>query len=60
VEARPGDPGAGPPATRRDDHVTAVSSVAYGFMGSQVLFAALEVGLFTELAAGPASLEELA
>ena len=29
-------------------------------MGSQALFAALEVGLFTELAAGPASLEELA
>lgn len=47
-------------AGRRDDGVTAVSSVAYGFMGSQALFAALEVGLFTELAAGPASLEELA
>src|SRR5262249_54262669 len=29
-------------------------------MGSQALFAALEIGLFTELAAGPASLEELA
>ena len=45
---------------RPDDGVTTVSSVAYGFMGSQALFAALEVGLFTELAAGPASLAELA
>jgi 2-hydroxy-4-(methylsulfanyl)butanoate S-methyltransferase len=45
---------------RRDDGITAVSSVAYGFMGSQALFAALEVGLFTELANGPASLGELA
>jgi 2-hydroxy-4-(methylsulfanyl)butanoate S-methyltransferase len=49
------------PATLRPDHnITAVSSVAYGFMGSQALFAALEVGLFTELAVGPASLDELA
>ena len=38
----------------------AISSVAYGFMGSQALFAALEVGLFTELTAGPASIAELA
>lgn len=37
-----------------------MSSVAYGFMGSQALFAALEVGLFTELSAGPATLGELA
>jgi SAM-dependent methyltransferase len=51
---------AGPPPARRDDGVTAVSSVAYGFMGSQALFAALELGLFTELAAGPAALEALA
>ena len=29
-------------------------------MGSQALFAALEIGLFTHLAAGPASLDELA
>jgi hypothetical protein len=29
-------------------------------MSSQALFAALEIGLFTELSAGPASLEELA
>jgi 2-hydroxy-4-(methylsulfanyl)butanoate S-methyltransferase len=49
-----------PTAARRDDGVTAVSSVAYGFMGSQALFAALEIGVFTELAAGPASLVALA
>ncbi len=47
-------------AARQDDAVTAVSSVAYGFMGSQALFAALEIGLFTELAAGPASAAALA
>jgi hypothetical protein len=29
-------------------------------MGSQALFAALEIGLFTELAVGPASSAELA
>lgn len=60
MEPRLGDSRVNPPAARPDDGVTAVSSVAYGFMGSQALFAALEVGLFTELAAGPASLEELA
>ena len=43
-----------------DEDITAVSSVAYGFMGSQALFAALEIGLFTEIAAGPASLDDLA
>jgi SAM-dependent methyltransferase len=48
------------PDTRRDDGITTVSSVAYGFMGSQALFSALEIGLFTELAAGPAGLGELA
>jgi 2-hydroxy-4-(methylsulfanyl)butanoate S-methyltransferase len=49
------------PATLRPEHdITAVSSVAYGFMGSQALFAALEIGLFTELATGPSSLDELA
>jgi 2-hydroxy-4-(methylsulfanyl)butanoate S-methyltransferase len=46
--------------SRPDHDITAVSSIAYGFMGSQALFAALEIGLFTELAAGPTSLEELA
>lgn len=45
--------------TRREDAITAVSSIAYGFMGSQALFAALEIGLFTELAASPASVDEL-
>jgi SAM-dependent methyltransferase len=60
VEPRPADPRTDPSASRPDRDITAVSSVAYGFMGSQALFAALEVGLFTELAAGPASLEELA
>ena len=44
---------------RPDDAVTAVSSVAYGFMGSQALFAALEIGLFSELESGPASAAEL-
>jgi hypothetical protein len=37
----------------------AISSIAYGFMGSQ-LFAALELGLFTELAEGPFEADELA
>jgi SAM-dependent methyltransferase len=60
METRPADPRDRPSAPRHDDGVTAVSSVAYGFMGSQALFAALEVGLFTELAAGPGSLAELA
>jgi SAM-dependent methyltransferase len=60
VEPRPEDARRSPAAGRRDDAVTAVSSVAYGFMGSQALFAALEIGLFTELAAGPASAAELA
>lgn len=64
MEPRPGhspsDPPADLPVARPDHDITAVSSVAYGFMGSQALFAALEIGLFTELAAGPASLEDLA
>jgi len=40
--------------------VTAVSSIAYGFMASQALYAALELGLFGALAAGPATEETLA
>ena len=60
VEPRPDDSRGAPAVVRQDDAVTAVSSVAYGFMGSQALFAALEIGLFTELAAGPASAAELA
>jgi SAM-dependent methyltransferase len=34
--------------------------VAYGFMGSQALFAALELGVFTELATAPADSDRLA
>jgi SAM-dependent methyltransferase len=60
VEKQPDDPRDSPAAAWRDDAVTQVSSVAYGFMGSQALFAALELGLFTELARGPASVAELA
>src|SRR3954471_7450134 len=44
-----------PAATRRD-----VAAVAYGFIGSKTLFAALEVGLFTALADGAAPADELA
>src|SRR4051794_19820415 len=44
-----------PAATRRD-----VAVVAYGFIGSKTLFAPLEVGLFTALADGAATVEELA
>jgi SAM-dependent methyltransferase len=43
-----------------DDGIAAVSSIAYGFMGSQALFAALDLGLFTALAAGPLGPSELA
>jgi hypothetical protein len=60
VEPRPAESQADAFAVRRDDGITAVSSVAYGFMGSQALFAALELGLFTELHAGPAQPEALA
>ena len=37
-----------------------VSEIAFGFMGSKALFAALEVGVFTELSEGPATAAELA
>ncbi|MEO1330276.1 MAG: methyltransferase [Pseudomonadota bacterium] len=37
-----------------------ISDIAFGFMGSKALFAALHVGLFTALAEGPASAEDLA
>jgi hypothetical protein len=60
MEPRPEHSRVDPVTLRPDHNITAVSSVAYGFMGSQALFAALEVGLFTELAVGPASLDELA
>jgi hypothetical protein len=37
-----------------------ISSIAYGFMGSQALFAALELGLFTSLSLGSRDETELA
>jgi hypothetical protein len=37
-----------------------ISSIAYGFMGSQALFAALELGLFTSLSSGSCDELELA
>jgi len=43
------------PAVRRAD----ISSIAYGFMASQALFTALEIGLFSHLAAGPRTVDEL-
>ncbi len=42
------------------DDVREISRLAYGFMGSKALFAALELDLFTLLAAGPRTAEELA
>ncbi len=43
-------------ATRRRE----VADIAYGFIGSKALFAALELGLFTALADGPRPAAELA
>jgi ubiquinone/menaquinone biosynthesis C-methylase UbiE len=43
-------------ATRRRD----IADIAYGFIGSKALFAALELGLFTALADGPRAAAELA
>ena len=40
--------------------VREISHIAYGFMASKALFAALHLDLFTRLAAGPKTLEELA
>jgi 2-hydroxy-4-(methylsulfanyl)butanoate S-methyltransferase len=42
------------------DAVSAISAIAYGFMGSQALFAALELGLFTTLSDEPGGLDALA
>jgi len=42
------------------DAISGVSAIAYGFMGSQALFAALELGLFTTLAEEPCGLDVLA
>ncbi|GHO96829.1 SAM-dependent methyltransferase [Reticulibacter mediterranei] len=43
-----------------DDAIRSISAIAYGFMGSQALFAALELGLFTSLSDEPCELEALA
>jgi hypothetical protein len=42
------------------DAISSVSAIAYGFMGSQALFAALELGLFTTLAEEPCGVDALA
>lgn len=42
------------------DAISSISAIAYGFMGSQALFAALELGLFTALSEEPSGLEALA
>jgi 2-hydroxy-4-(methylsulfanyl)butanoate S-methyltransferase len=44
------------PAVRRTD----ISTIAYGFMASQALFAALEIDLFSRLEDGPRRTDELA
>jgi ubiquinone/menaquinone biosynthesis C-methylase UbiE len=44
-----------PAATRAD-----ISAIAYGFMASKALFAALEIGVFTELADDPLAPDDLA
>ena len=49
-------PQAGMVATRRRD----IADIAYGFMGSKALFAALEIGVFTALADGPRTVDDLA
>lgn len=54
---RPNDPQGNPSA---DEAITAISQVAYGFMGSQALFAALDLRLFTALESGPLEAEPLA
>jgi SAM-dependent methyltransferase len=40
--------------------VSAISAIAYGFMGSQALFAALELGVFDALANEPSDFDALA
>lgn len=42
------------------DAVSSISAIAYGFMGSQALFAAIELGLFTTLSDEPSGLDALA
>jgi SAM-dependent methyltransferase len=43
-----------------DDGIRTISAIAYGFMGSQALFAALDLGLFTALSGGPGRSGDLA
>jgi 2-hydroxy-4-(methylsulfanyl)butanoate S-methyltransferase len=47
-------------STEAGDAITSISAIAYGFMGSQALFAALELGLFTTLSDEPSGLDALA
>jgi SAM-dependent methyltransferase len=47
-------------STEANDAISSISAIAYGFMGSQALFAALELGLFTTLSDEPAGLTALA
>jgi 2-hydroxy-4-(methylsulfanyl)butanoate S-methyltransferase len=46
--------------TEGSDAISSISAIAYGFMGSQALFAALELGLFTALSEEPSALDALA
>jgi hypothetical protein len=46
--------------TESSDAISSISAIAYGFMGSQALFAALELGLFTALSDEPCRLDALA
>src|SRR5690242_11317426 len=47
-------------STEANDAISSISAIAYGFMGSQALFAALELGLFTALSDEPSGLDALA
>src|SRR5690348_13889256 len=47
-------------STEANDEISSISAIAYGFMGSQALFAALELGLFTTLSDEPSGLDALA
>src|SRR5437764_9131542 len=46
-------------STEANDAISSISAIAYGFMGSQALFAALELGLFTTLSDEPCGLDDL-
>ncbi len=47
-------------STEGNDAISSISAIAYGYMGSQALFAALELGLFTALSDEPCGLDALA